>query len=35
MPRTGSPMVKIAGSYLGASSAYTLLGPPDIIIALW
>jgi hypothetical protein len=28
-------MVNIAGSNQGASSAYTELGPPDMIIALW
>lgn len=35
IPRTGLPIVNIAGSNQGASSAYTELGPPEMIIALW
>ena len=34
LPRTGIPIVKITGSYVGASSAYTELGPPEMITAL-
>ena len=34
MPSTGRPSSKILLSYCGASSAYTLLGPPEITIAL-
>jgi len=34
MPRTGRPILKISGSYTGASALFTELGPPEIIMAL-
>lgn len=33
-PSIGNPSLKMSGSYLGASTSYTELGPPEIMIAL-
>lgn len=34
IPKIGNPSLKISGSYVGASTSYTELGPPEMIMAL-
>lgn len=34
LPKTGNPNLNMSLSYVGASTAFTELGPPEIIIAL-